>query len=452
MKARSIRFRLTAWYGAILAITFAVFAAGLWLAMRNSILETVDNDLHSRLSAVSGNLARQPDESGESGLAEELQEQAAAGAGGAALRVADANGRWIYSSPETLHWPAPARMGAQTVASAGRRFRVLTERLPQGTAQIGITLGEFDEALNAFTWSISLMLPLLLMAASLGGYWISGRALKPVDEIARTARRIGADNLSDRLLLLGSGDELDRLSATLNGMFARLETAFSRITQFTADASHELRTPLAIIQTTVEVTLARPRTPEEHERAWRQVLGQTERTSKLIGDLLLLARADAGHADLLFQPVDLAETLRGVCAEMQPLAEASGLQIRIAAPLSCPANADAQAIQRLLMILLDNAVKYTPRGGKIDVSMRQAGLGAVIEVRDTGTGISREDLPRIFDRFYRTAQDRSRRTGGTGLGLSIAQSLAVRHGGEITVESAPGSGSLFRVTLPAHPR
>jgi heavy metal sensor kinase len=280
---------------------------------------------------------------------------------------------------------------------------------------------------------------------------MSGRALKPVDQIARTARRISGQNLSERLPLRMTGDELDRLSATLNEMLARLEGAFGRITQFTADASHELRTPVAIIRTTAEVTTARPRTPEEHEKAWAQVISQTERTAQLIDGLLLLARADAGWDDLSFEAFDLAETLRAVTAEMEILAEASGLRLTAELPREHPMTGDSDALRRLLLILLDNAIKYTAPGGAVHVDMRLDGSSAVIQVRDTGAGIAPEDLPHIFDRFYRTARDRSRKTGGAGLGLAIAQWLAARHGGTIQVESTPGSGSTFRLILPDSP-
>jgi signal transduction histidine kinase len=290
-----------------------------------------------------------------------------------------------------------------------------------------------------------------LALASAGGYWMSGRALDPVDEIARTMRRIGARNLSERLSLRGTDDELDRLSTVLNQMLGRLESAFQLVTQFTADASHELRTPVGIIRTTGEVIRARQRTPDEHEAAWDQVILQSERMSGLIDDLLVLARADSGGSDLAIEPMDLSAALEAVTDEIRILAECSGLRLSVSIPADCPMTGDPDAIRRLLLVLLDNAIKYTPAGGEIDVRMRTTDSltrAAIIEVRDTGPGIESAHLPRIFDRFYRISADRSRRTGGSGLGLSIAQWLASLHGGEILVESVPGTGSTFRVILP----
>jgi signal transduction histidine kinase len=256
--------------------------------------------------------------------------------------------------------------------------------------------------------------------------------------------------------LRGAGDELDRLSAVLNQMLGRLESAFQLVTQFTADASHELRTPVGIIRTTAEVIRLRRRTPEEHEAAWDQVILQSERMSGLIGDLLALARADAGRgdmaSDMAMQPMDLAATLASIVEEIRILAESSGLRLRTFLDAECPMTGDPDAIRRLFLVLLDNAIKYTPSGGEVEIRLRTVdSLGApaaVVEVRDTGPGIDAQHLRRIFDRFYRVSADRSRNTGGAGLGLSIAQWLASLHGGEITVESAPGAGSTFRVILP----
>jgi signal transduction histidine kinase len=182
------------------------------------------------------------------------------------------------------------------------------------------------------------------------------------------------------------------------------------------------------------------------------VVIQTERMSSLIDDLLLLARADAGRSDLAFESMDLAETVREVVGEIGVLMDASGLRMSTSIPLSCPMNGDPDAVRRLLLALLDNAIKYTGAGGEVAVRIRieesPGNRAAIVEVCDTGVGIAAEDLPRIFDRFYRVSSDRSRKTGGAGLGLSIAKWLASVHGGDITVESVVGKGSTFRVALP----
>jgi signal transduction histidine kinase len=231
-------------------------------------------------------------------------------------------------------------------------------------------------------------------------------------------------------------------------MFARLDDAFRRVRQFTADASHELRTPLAIIRSTAEITRSRSRSGPEYETALDRILMESERTSRLIEDLLLLARADARADSSLMEPIDLAQSLGEACEEGTILAQAAGLRFATAIPSTCPTTGDPDGLRRLFLILLDNAVKYTPEGGVVGVTMTIRDLVAEIEIRDTGVGIAAEDLPHIFERFYRVSSDRSRATGGAGLGLAIAQWIATRHNARILVESEPGAGSVFRVRLP----
>ncbi len=266
MNRRSIRFRLTAWYAAILAVTFAVGGIGVWLALRDSINDTADKELRSRLQAMRVFLQRQGGDAGTP--LDDLAEDAALAPSGTRFRVANANGTWLYQSPGTQTWGEvlpdasrlPKRGRTVTVSQNGKPVRVLSAAIPSGMVQIGIPLDEFAEMLDQFTWTAMLASPLLLILASGGGYWMSRSALAPVERIARTAGEIEAQNLSERLPVRGTNDELDELSGTLNAMFARLEQSFQRITQFTADASHELRTPVAIIRTTAEVIRRKSRT------------------------------------------------------------------------------------------------------------------------------------------------------------------------------------------------
>lgn len=461
MNPRSLRFRLTAWYTAVLAATVAAAGMGVWWAIRDSIHDTVDNDLRSRLRAMREYLKRQVADPDSGPLAEELAEQAALVPAGPRYRLAGTGGRWIYQSPGTRGWDAKlpdasrlAKSGrAQTVVVEKTPLRVLSAPVPMGTLQIAAPLDEWYEMLGEFAWTALIASPFLLLVAAAGGYWMSGRALKPVDRITRTAEHIEAQNLSDRLPLSGTGDELDRLSATLNNMFARLDTAFRRITQFTADASHELRTPVAVIRTTAEVARSKPRSQEEYAKALDRILVESERTTRLIEDLMLLARADAGADGIVLERMNLADVVRESCAEAKVLAEAAEVRLLTGEFSECPIRGDEPALRRLMLILLDNAVKYTPPGGAVTVALsmdhRAGGQTAVVEVRDTGIGIAPEDLPHIFDRFCRAAQDRSRTTGGAGLGLSIARWIATRHAGDIRAESTLGSGSVFRLRIPA---
>jgi heavy metal sensor kinase len=460
MNRRSIRLRLTLWYAGVLALTLAVVGVGVWLGIRESLTETVDKDLRSRVRTIRAFLDRPPSAGENSTAIDELLENAELAPAGTRIRIADTAGRWLYQSSDAQSWnappsvnPLPARGIAETIVQKGRPVRVLTAPISPGIIQIGIPIDELDELLTGFTWSAVLAIPLLLFLASAGGYWMSRRALAPVEYIARTAGDIQAQNLSERLPVAGTGDELDHLSVTLNAMLARLESSFRRITQFTADASHELRTPVAIIRTTAEVTRKKPRTEKEYTEALDRILAESERTTELIEDLMMLARADVNAQKMFLEPVELAALAQAACVEAKPLAEAAAVQLRTGSMPACTVCGDDRALQRLLLILLDNAIKYSRPGGEVHLSLgisrRNHQQVAVFEVRDNGIGVSAEDLPHIFERFYRASKDRSRKVAGVGLGLSIAEWIARQHHGSIEVESQLGVGSVFRVLLPA---
>jgi heavy metal sensor kinase len=445
--ARSIRFRLTAAYTAILALTFAFIGIAIWIALEHSILKTADRDLRSRLADVRRYVDTfSPDDLRH--LEEEFREESLLSQSVANVRISDPQGHWLFKTPSAERWPLPpptsSQFHTQTIRVGHDRVRLLTAPVKVGTVQIGLSIGEFEEVKNGFLWTLCLGSPLLLLAAALGGYWMSGRALQPVDEISQAAAQISAQDLSARLPSSGIGDELDRLSRVLNDMLSRLQSAFHRITEFTADASHELRTPVSVIQTTAELMQRRPRTIDEHVAAWGRVHAETERTGNLIGDLLTLARSDAGKHNLDLRPMDLAETVRAAADEMCVIADAKGIQVVLEAVPSCPVQGDADALRRAICILLDNAIKFTSAPGEIRIAIKP---NAVVTVTDSGIGIAPDDLRLIFQRFYRVSKDRSRQTGGAGLGLSIAQWIVARHGGEIKVESELGKGSTFAMVL-----
>jgi signal transduction histidine kinase len=232
-------------------------------------------------------------------------------------------------------------------------------------------------------------------------------------------------------------------------MFARLERAFKRVTQFTADASHELRTPIALMRTRTEVALRKQRSEAEYRETILRINQELERTSALIENLMTLARADAGSEALQVAPTNLNELLLEISETARLLAEGKSIQYDQRLPKTplC-VTGNAPSLRRLFLILIDNAVKYTPHDGRISVVLETSDGAAVTEIRDTGVGISPEDLPHIFERFYRADESRSRESGGTGLGLSIAQWIAEAHRGKISVVSKVGAGSVFRVQIP----
>jgi heavy metal sensor kinase len=255
--------------------------------------------------------------------------------------------------------------------------------------------------------------------------------------------------LEQRLQVRGSGDELDRLAGTLNDMLDRLNDAFRQIRQFSADASHELQTPLTILKGEMEVALRARRSPEEYQRVLRSGLEEIDRINHLVAGLLLLARADAGMLRMDTKPVDVGELMQGVCEQMKTRADARAVRLHLELQEPVTVEGDREHLRRLLLNLVDNAVKYTPEGGRVSLSYRLDTDGVRLRVSDTGVGISGEGQPLIFRRFHRAAETRSQDETGVGLGLSIARSIAEAHGGSIDVESAPGQGSTFTVNLPA---
>jgi heavy metal sensor kinase len=454
MKQLSIRVRLTVWYFAVLVMTFALFGTIAFYAMRKSIDATVNEELRKEAAGVE-ELIRRILPEGKPRIGRELAENSELRRGMEFLQVADGQGRWIYRSPLMARYgvalrPRKAAL-TSTVKVGRRRLRVLTENEEVSGArfqiQVAVPVGDFEEALADLEWALLLISPFLLILASAGGYWMSRRALKSVDEITNAARNISPYKLSERLKVHNTGDELQRLSETLNGMLGRIEEAFRRITQFTADASHELRTPVALMRTTAEVSLRRPRSNEDYREALTQILGILERTSALIEQLMLLARADSGFELIRHVRLDLVTPFRGACSEARGLATAK--QIRFVEDIAASpieVDGDAQGLRRLFLILLDNAVKYTPEGGEVRAGLHCADGFAVAEICDTGVGIESGDLPHIFERFYRA--DKARETGGAGLGLSIGRWIAEAHGGKIDVESEPRRGSVFSIRLP----
>lgn len=457
MMTLPIRLRLTAWYFAILAVVLSAFGISAYFAMRHSIRQTIDEELQIRCEGVHQLIERDIERGHKEDLPEGLREHTELRQGGALLQVSDEQGNWLYRSTVMSDYgvPRPATVPRRATEFMGRDvpLRIWTQKVSVGgesyLIQSAFEMDDFYESLHHFALLLFISIPSLLLCAAAGGYWISTRALAPVDQIAQTARTISAQNLSSRLVVPKTGDELQRLSETLNGMLERLEAAFKKITQFTADASHELRTPVAVMRTRAELSLRKARSAEEYRDVIAEVLTELEKTSGLIEQLMFLARADSGTETLHFAPTNVSEVLREACHQGSALAEAKqiGFQERISGD-SMWIQGDATSLRRLFLILIDNAVKYTPANGQVEVSLQRNDGYAVAQVRDTGIGIAEADLPNVFERFYRADKARTRESGGVGLGLSIGRWITEVHAGTIEVHSAPGRGSMFQIRLP----
>ena len=437
------------------------FVAFFWicdLGFRRSIETTVNAASRTNLETVQ-RLVASSEGRGTEGIATELRDLADLWANGAVFEVADAEGHWLYRSRLFLNEdpPLPGAVAGgtkfQTTNLDSNQYRVALSRvrLRGETFEIhaAVPTEPFDQALDRFRLIERETLPLLVLLASLLGYWLSGKSLAPVDRIIRSAEQIGVGNLSRRLEVPEPRDELRRLTETLNAMLGRIDASFRRITQFTADASHDLRTPVAVMRTTAEIALRRPRTQGEYREALRRILATSVETSELLESLLTLARADAGAAGLEMHPLDLAIEVRKAQEQAAVLASEKSLRLTLRTP-ETPVwvRADAIAIHRLLLILIDNALKYTPAGGRCEVALTSTADLAHIAVTDTGVGIAEGELDTIFERFRRADRARSRETPGAGLGLAIARWITQMHGGAITAESKVGCGSVFHVQLP----
>lgn len=458
MMAFSLRTRITALYFAVLAISFAAFA---WISdygFRRSIETTVNDASRANLQSVQNVLARTAPK-GPAAVREELNELAGLWASAGLLEVRDATGSLIFQSPaftkpdrEVPSTPSAGTLFYTTnLDSTQYRVAVRAVQVNGQTFAIraAVPTEPLDQALDRFRLILKDTLPVLIVLASLVGYWVSGRGLAPVKEIIRTARGIGVKNLSSRLKVPRAHDELRLLTDTLNDMLARIESSVQRITQFTADASHDLRTPLALIRSSSELALLRSRTEEEYREALASILTTSEETTGLVENLLTLARADAGAASLHFERIDLISHVRKTGEEARLLAAHKQIHVLEALPAD-PVwiVADSSAIDRLFRIVLENAVKYTPNGGEIGILFHNGNGGAHVEIRDTGIGIPEKDLAHVFERFYRADETRSRETGGSGLGLAIAHWVVQMHRGSIAVDSALGQGSAFSINLP----
>jgi heavy metal sensor kinase len=376
------------------------------------------------------------------------------------FQVCDGRGQWLYRSvplenenvpielPDRLTQPRFENMQLQQHLLRFYSQRIVVDGKPY-SVQVASLMNEGLEALERFKLILLLAAPLLLIAASVGGYWLSTRALAPVDEISRAAQRIGIENLADRLEVPHTGDQLQRLSETLNSTFARLEASVLRMKQFTPDASHELRAPISLIRTTAEVAIQRDRTAPEYREALTEILEESERTSQVVDSLMLLARADSGKETLEYGPADACAVVRGAIEQGEKLARSHSVEFKESIPSgSISIQADSDALRRAVLILIDNAVKYTPKGGSVKVDLAEAGGFAVVSITDTGIGIAKEDIAHVFDRFWRADKARSREQSGVGLGLSIAKWITEAHQGSVSVESTLGKGSVFWLRIP----
>jgi len=438
MRRRSIRFQLTAWYAAVLTAGLALFGGLIWVALRQRLIRDIDRDIEGTASRFERYFRSQSAKAAGEQLSDELEEFSQALSPGSHIHLLGAGG-FTFRYPASAPAEAPKfRIHRRQFTSGGEVFDL----------EIGAPIGDVLHTLDLLRLLLWSLLPVVIGIACIGGAWLSGRALKPVRDVTAAALTISIENLSGRLPVPATGDELARLTEVLNTMLARLEAAVRTLSQFVADASHEFRTPLAVLRTTTELALRRERTPESYRDSLQQVASEAERMTQLVEDLLILARSDTGMAEMPLSPIDARDVLGDVYAEMLPLAELRQVKVKLeTGEESAMVSGNRPALRRLFLALLDNALKYSRAGGDVLLTVHRGDSHVTITIEDSGIGISEADLPHIFKRFYRA--NRARSGGGYGLGLSLAESIARAHGARIDVRSVEGASSVFQVTFAA---
>ncbi len=456
----SIRAKLTLWYFGFAALVLAAFAVAIYLYFSYGILNTIDASLRiyaERFAQAVGHPSANEEASQPGVLILAPQFVSVLNRDGKVTdQIPDAEGHEVPVIKPALEraareWKAQFD---EVSLSPTEHVRIITWPARDEDGElffvvVGQSLRDVQRAQNQLILLLAVANPLALLLASLGGLWLASRALSPVDRLTRAAERIGRGNLSERVEERRSRDEIGRLATTFNQMISRLEQAFERERRFTADASHELKTPLAILRGDIEVALRRERAPEEYRRVLRSSLEEISRLTRLTDDLLTLARSDAGESVLELEQVHLDVLASAASAYVALLAKSAGVALTYDAPISpIVVEGDQKRLNQLVVNLLDNAIKYTPAGGSVRLSLGVEDSNAVIEVSDTGRGIPAASLPHIFERFYRQTDPRDSRVTGFGLGLAITKWIVDAHGGSIEAASQEGGGASFTVRLP----
>jgi len=456
----SVRLRLTLWYTAILLGILVVIGGLSYSLLRRSLVQDLDTSLRAVADVIRDTPSTVPELTSTEALLRDLlgpdfhdkffqlmDPEGHPGAHSTGLRDR------LPLSPEARQRAAAGDETYETVRlSQGTRVRLLTMPVEQGDrlvrlVQVGMPLERAERALGRYLETLFVLIPLGVGLAAAGGAVVARRALKPVDEMSRTARRITGEDLGRRLPVHGTGDELDHLAGTLNAMLERLEAAFTQVRRFAADAAHELRTPLTALKGGIEVALRADRPPDEYRRVLVSSLEEVERLVRLAEDLLLLSRFSAGALSAPGR-LELEPLLDEVREVGERLACPRGVSVHLVARGAIAVRGDAAALRRAVLNLVENAVKYTAPGGRVELSLRSADGSAAIAVRDTGVGMDPAEAARVFEPFVRLDEARARDTGGAGLGLAIVRSIVLAHGGTLSVESAPGVGSTFTIRLP----
>lgn len=450
----NIRWRLTLWFGGAIGAVLVLRSVWIYGMMESRLVARTDAALNAELDSL---IARVQKAENESTL-RDLVQQHIAEIPEWKIQVTRGPDNVVYETPErpgpaTSASHPPPRRHYRTEVTDGDHRRVAIEEIatPGGTftVQVSQSIGAREEEAWDFVLILFTTLPLVGLAAVGVGYFVSGRALKPVADITAAAMQISAEQLDKRITVPDTGDELARLAETFNDMIDRLRHAFDEMRRFTADAAHDLRTPVTALRTEVEVGLMINKTVEDYRESLESVLAEAVNLSRLTDQLLDLCREDHGIHPDQNQPVPIASIVNEVVDNLQATMQQKQITYEQQVDETCVAQGDPYRIRRVIMNLLNNAVQYTSTGGRVWVRGHRSKDTVYVEIADNGPGIPAAEVPHIFKRFHRVDKSRNREMGGAGLGLSICKAIVEAHNGVISVESTEGQGTSITVSLPA---
>src|SRR5207245_676266 len=456
---------MTAWYAGLLASSLLLFGVFVYAGLERYLDFSLQKTLTEQSRSIGTQLLASIPSKRPGWLASEINEAYAPDVNGHFIRVTGADGEILYlSGPPKDNSFDPSRVPSFTTngkegylkhfgMAGGHRLLVtgMVFASPHGKrflVESGAAYDPIENILHGLLVTLGIYMPLAVSLAIVGGYWLMRRSLRPVDEITKRAQGITSTNLSERLPIIKTGDELERLSTALNHMIGRLDDAFQHINRFSADASHELRTPLTIFHLELEGIAQSPLLVPELADQIGSALEEVQRLSGIVENLLTIARLDAGEVRMAKESLDFGELVSSTASQMRLLAEEKSLSMLCEVARGTYVDGDRPWLKQVIVNLIDNAIKYTPEGGEIEIRVRPSQNTAVLEVVDSGVGISAESLPHLFERFYRADKARSRNSGGAGLGLAIVKAICSAHGAEIKIVSSEGRGSSFSVELP----
>jgi heavy metal sensor kinase len=466
VNSRSIKIRLVGWYAGLLTCIFLLLCASLYLDLRNFLENTVRDAQTRRSHQLANAILVHVQQVGEAETIRQIKEWYAPERNDRFIRLSRADGSLVYrSAPPTDGSFDPAEVLPLASRPSGEFVRkvklshgntLLVASLhfqppdaPDYWIEFGDSLEPVKNMLNHLFLQLALGLPLAVAIITLGGYWLVQRALRPVEKITRAAEQITQLSLGERLPIANSGDELERLSLSLNRMIARLDDAVQNSRRFAADASHDLRTPLTILRGELEGLVEDPKVDKDLRGRLAGLLEEAIHLSKIVEQLFTLTQLDSGNSCTELKRFDLSELARITADQMSLLAEDKKITLTSQARQPAFIMGDRSRIKQVIVNLLDNAIKYTPSGGHVMVRVETVNGHAQLEVEDSGIGIPPDALPHVFDRFYRVDKTRSAEAESAGLGLSIVKSICTAHGAEVRAASIPNVGSRFSVTLPA---